>query len=459
MNWIVLGAALPSFVVAWLAGFFVRAWASRWGLVDRPGHRKVHTQPTPLGGGLAIWLGVVAPLAAGSLSLALLPRHMATRSDARAQSLGGRENGTRVSDLREAAKQNGGGRDINIHDAAPGGSSTATEGNSAVSGGEREGAGEAANGTDSQAGLKGATPRPGLALLWGPMGELLRRHGAGMRYRMPDLWALLGGGTVLMLLGLADDCYRLDWRLRLAVQTAVAIVVVSLGWQITLYTELRWLTGGLTVLWIVGLVNAFNMLDNMDGLSAGVASIASLLLAAALLISPSAQDFRPQLFVAGLLLVLVGSLVGFLWHNRPPARLFMGDAGSYFVGYCVATATIMATYTRDRLPTHAVLTPLCVLAVPLYDACTVVWIRLREGRSPFEGDKSHLSHRLVELGMSKGEAVLTIYLLTATCGLSALVLNQVNEAGAWVILALVGCVLLLVGILETFGRRGRNGGA
>jgi UDP-GlcNAc:undecaprenyl-phosphate GlcNAc-1-phosphate transferase len=406
MSWLVLGAVLPSFVVAWLAGFFVRAWAPGWGLIDRPGHRKVHTQPTPLGGGLAIWLGVVLPLAAGSLAVAMVPAAF-----------------------------------------NPNTSSTVTAGQTQNVGVETQG----------QAARGGAVPGTGPGWLWRPLREMLREHGPGVRYRLPQLWAVLAGGTVLLLLGLADDRYRLDWRLRLAVQTAVAVFVVLLGWQITLYTEARWLTAALTVLWIVGLVNAFNMLDNMDGLSAGVASIASVVLAAALLISPSQADFRPQLFVAGLLLVLVGALAGFLWHNRPPARLFMGDAGSYFVGYCVATATIMATYTRDRLPTHAVLTPLVVLAVPLYDAATVVWIRLREGRSPFEGDKSHLSHRLVELGMSKGQAVLTIYLLTATCGLGALVLNQVNEAGAWVILALVGCVLLLVGILETAGRRGRNG--
>lgn len=433
MSWLVLGAMLPSFVVAWAAGFLVRAWAPRWGLIDRPGHRKVHTQPTALGGGLAIWLGMVVPLAAGCLALALLPDDAQwdhkSRDSNRSQQAGklvGPDRTARSTPLLAAAE-----------DGGPSGPGSGER--------SRQRSGAQARGID-------------LGLVWRPLETLLRQHAAGMRSRMPQLWALLGGGTVLVLLGLVDDRFRLDWRLRLAVQTAVAGFVVGLGWQITLFTDLRWLTAGLTVLWIVGLVNAFNMLDNMDGLSAGVASIASLVLAAALLISPSAEDFRPQLFVAGFLLVLVGSLAGFLWHNRPPARLFMGDAGSYFVGYCVAAATIMATYTRDRLPTHAVLTPLCVLAVPLYDACTVVWIRLREGRSPFEGDKSHLSHRLVELGMSKGQAVLTIYLLSATCGLGALVLNQVNEAGAWVILGLVGCVLLLVGILETAGRRGRNGG-
>jgi UDP-GlcNAc:undecaprenyl-phosphate GlcNAc-1-phosphate transferase len=452
MSRLVLAAALPSFIVAWLTGFLVRRWAPRWGLIDRPGHRKVHTQPTPLGGGLAIWLGVVVPLAVGSV--ALLVSSGPHSSGVSRGSSGVRSGAAAAGSANSPAVVSVGGATQQAV-AADSGAAAAPDGAPG-----REGPHRRPDGRIEGRGRSSESPRAagaeGLAWLWQPLRQLLREHAAGLRYRLPQLWALLGGGTVLMLLGLADDRYRLDWRLRLAVQTVVAIFLVSLGWQITLYSEARWLTAGLTVLWIVGLVNAFNMLDNMDGLSAGVAAIASILLVAALLISP-AEDFRPQLFVAGLLLVLLGALAGFLWHNRPPARLFMGDAGSYFVGYCVAAATIMATYTRDRLPTHAILTPLCVLAVPLYDACTVVCIRLRERRSPFEGDKSHLSHRLVELGMSKGQAVLTIYLLTATCGLGALVLNQVNEAGAWVILTLVGCVLLLVGILETSGRRGRNG--
>jgi UDP-GlcNAc:undecaprenyl-phosphate GlcNAc-1-phosphate transferase len=164
------------------------------------------------------------------------------------------------------------------------------------------------------------------------------------------------------------------------------------------------------------------------------------------------------LFVAGFLLVLLGSLVGFLWHNRPPARLFMGDAGSYFIGFCLAVATIAATFAGGSLPRHSILAPLCVLAVPLYDTLTVVVIRLKQGRSPFEADKNHFSHRLVDLGMTKTQAVLTIYLTTATCGLGALLLHQVNAAGAAVILLLVCCVLALVGVLETTVRRGRNRG-
>lgn len=388
--WLILGATIPSMLVCWAAAWLVRRWGPRWGLVDRPGERKIHTQAMPTAGGLAIWLGIVLPFAAGQLALWILFR----------------ERGEAVAE-------------------------------------------------------------------WIGLPELIARHLPGLMYRSGRLWVLLGGGTVLMLLGLVDDRWGLDWRVRLVVQTLVAVVLVRLGWRLSLFLEARpspdtpgvtWivlllevLIDALSVLWIVGLVNSLNMLDNMDGLSAGVAAIAAAMLAAVMLLAPDPATSEPQLFVAGLLLVVAGALLGFLWHNRPPARLFMGDAGSYLVGYLLATATLSATFAFRDVPRHAILAPLCVLAVPLYDTVTVVLIRLRGGRSPFAGDKSHFSHRLVELGMTPGQAVLTIYLATATCGLGALLLHQVSASGACVIVLLVGCILLLVAILETAGRRKRRG--
>jgi UDP-GlcNAc:undecaprenyl-phosphate GlcNAc-1-phosphate transferase len=115
--------------------------------------------------------------------------------------------------------------------------------------------------------------------------------------------------------------------------------------------------------------------------------------------------------------------------------------------------TILATFSGPGVPRHAILAPLCVLAVPFYDTASVVLIRLRAGRSPFEGDTNHFSHRLVALGLTKTQAVLTIYLTTAACGLGALLLHQVNLAGAVTVLALVGCLLAVIGILETTARR------
>jgi UDP-GlcNAc:undecaprenyl-phosphate GlcNAc-1-phosphate transferase len=286
--------------------------------------------------------------------------------------------------------------------------------------------------------------------------EFARPFIPGVASQIGKLWIILAAGTALLLLGLADDRGGLSWQLRLAVELAVASIAVWLvpNLRLTAFIDAPLLTGGLSVLWIVALINAFNMLDNMDALSGGVAAIAAALLAAALLMPPHAESQGPQLFVAGLLLVLVGSLLGFLWHNRPPARIFMGDAGAYFVGFMIACATLLASYTGYHSPTrHAILAPLLVMAVPLYDMLTVILIRLKSGKSPFAADKNHFSHRLVDLGLTKTQAVLTVYLMTATCGLAALLLRQVNGLGAVLIVLLVGCVLALVAILEATARR------
>lgn len=366
-----LATLVPSALTALVAGFVMRRLAPRWGLIDKPGARKVHTTPTPLGGGVAIWLGVLLPFAVGTLVLML------------------------------------------IHQGA----------------------------IDS-------TLVPNFA----------REHLDGLWQQLPRLWILLGAATVLMLLGLADDKFALSWKLRLGVQLGVALLcIITQGWQLTAFIAVPAVTIVLSAFWITGLVNSFNMLDNMDGLSAGVAAIAAGMLATVLLLSPDPATSRPQLFVAGLLLVLVGSLVGFLFHNRPPARIFMGDAGSYFIGFTIAVASLLATYAGYHTNRHAVLAPLCVLAVPLYDMLTVLYIRIREGRSPFVADKCHFSHRLVDLGFSKSQAVLTIYLTTATCGLGALLLHRVDLTGAVLIVLMIGCVLSIIALIESTARRRMKG--
>lgn len=285
--------------------------------------------------------------------------------------------------------------------------------------------------------------------------EFTRPHLPGLLKQSVGLWVLLGGGMVLIGLGLLDDLRGLPWQLRLAIECLVAATcVVWQGWQLTAFIGIPVLTYALSVVWIVALINSFNMLDNMDGLSAGVAAITAGTLAAMLLLTPDPETQRPQLFVAGFLLVLVGSLLGFLWHNRTPARIFMGDAGSYFVGFSIAIATLLATYTTYHGTTqHAVAAPLMMMAVPLYDMVSVLLIRIRERRSPFHADKSHFSHRLVDLGLSKSQAVWTIYLMTFTCGLCGMLLPRVDLMGAALITILIVCVLALIAILETTARR------
>jgi UDP-GlcNAc:undecaprenyl-phosphate GlcNAc-1-phosphate transferase len=290
---------------------------------------------------------------------------------------------------------------------------------------------------------------------WGArLAEFVEPHLPGLASVMADVWFFLAGGTVLVLLGLVDDVRKLDWRFRLLVEILVAAAIVfGRGWKLTVFVDWPLATDVISVLWIVGLINSFNMLDNMDGLSAGVAAIAAAILAVVMLLTPEAGSTQPQLFIAGFLFVLVGALVGFLFHNRPPARIIMGDAGSYFVGYALGVLTILATFAGGGTPRHAILAPLCVLAVPIYDTLSVLWIRLRAGRSPFEGDTSHFSHRLVDLGLTRSQAVLTIYLTTAACGLGALLLHQVDAVGAIVVLSLVGCLLAVIAILEATARR------
>ncbi len=364
----IVASIVPSLVVAWLATYLMRSLAPRMGLIDKPNHRKVHTTPTPMGGGVAVWAGVIGVFLLGTLVLlAIDPQSPPTF----------------VPDFAKA-------------------------------------------------------------------------HLAGISSQIKDLWLLLTAATILAALGLADDLRGLAWQLRLAIQFVVAVTVVTLvpELRITAFLELPPLTIALSVLWIVALVNSFNMLDNMDGLSAGVGTIASLMLAAVLLFAPDVGSQGPQLFVSGLLLVLAGALIGFLLHNRPPAKIFMGDAGSYFLGFVIAAATLLASYAGYKgEKSHAIFAPLCVMAVPLYDMSTVILIRLRRGLSPFHPDKNHFSHRLVELGFTKPQAVLMVYLVSFTCGLGALLLPRVDEVGAAIVLLLEASLLVLVGLLEWVARR------
>jgi UDP-GlcNAc:undecaprenyl-phosphate GlcNAc-1-phosphate transferase len=254
-------------------------------------------------------------------------------------------------------------------------------------------------------------------------------------------WIVLGAGLVIVLLGLADDWRPLSWQLRLGVQTAVAVGVVS-AWP----AETSWPFRGLAVLWIVGLTNAFNMLDNMDALSAGVAWIAAFLLAFASVpqLEP-AEDWSPALPY----LMLMGALSGFLYFNQPPARIFMGDAGSTFLGFFLGLHSLEGGFVQaDQPQTWAV--PLCILAVPSYDLCTVVALRLWQGRSPFHADKQHLSHRLVALGLPSPTAVRVIYLLALGSGICGLLLPKVSPEGAVLIGVQLACWWCAVAVVEYF---------
>lgn len=370
MLFFVLACVVPAFVVSVVTTGLMRTLSPRWGLIDQPAARKVHTAPKPLGGGIGIWLGVVLPLATVQLVAWLIKREM-------------------------------------------------------------------------------------LPAGWIP--AELSRHLDGVLTRSGQMWAVLAGGTVLSVMGLLDDLKDLPWQPRLAVQVCVAAALVSVGIRGTAFLGVSALEFAISTVWLIVLINAFNFLDNMDGLTSGIALIAALIFAVIMLTALS----EPRWLVAGVLLILSGALLGFLCHNWPPAKIFMGDTGSYFIGLILAAMTVLGTFYEyggaAQHGRHVILAPLCVLAVPLYDFASVLVIRLWEGRSPFKPDKSHFSHRLVQLGLTSKHAVLTVHLATLTTGLGALLLYRVPDwSGAWLVVALIVCVLAIIAILETVGRDNRQ---
>jgi UDP-GlcNAc:undecaprenyl-phosphate GlcNAc-1-phosphate transferase len=346
--------AAAAFALCVLFGGIARRMAPRWGLLDRPGGHKGHAAPVPLGGGVAIWLSVVAVLGACGAAVLLA--------------------------------------------------------------GDR-------------------------------LPEGVTRHIGGLQAKAGELALILGLATVMMVMGFLDDRVSLSWKPRLAVQFACAAAVAAAGVRVTLFGPFTHplIGGAVTTLWIVAMTNAFNMLDNMDGLSASVGLIAALLFGAA-------QAAVGGLFSPALLMILVGALAGFLVHNHAPARLYMGDAGSNFLGFLLGSLTVAGNFFQQgQASPFGVLTPLLVMAVPLYDMTSVILIRLSEGRSPFQPDRRHFSHRLVGRGLTPPQAVWTIDLVTLACGLGALLLHRLDAWGAGVVLGQTACLLGIVAILELSG--------
>ena len=285
------------------------------------------------------------------------------------------------------------------------------------------------------------------------LGQSVTVHTDGFLSKIGQLLIILLVVLVLFALGLWDDKKHLSPFFKLTVQFAVAIIAAFFAdIRVELFIESKVVTSLLSAVWIVLIINAFNFLDNMDGASAGIAVIISSILFAASAISAaiSGQDF--QVFIGGLALVFIGTLLGFLVFNFPPAKIFMGDAGSLVVGFFVALLTLRSTYYYHEAQSgqwYAVFMPLVVMAVPLYDFISVTGLRIRQGKSPFIGDTQHFSHRLKKHGLTDTQTVLTLYLATLCTGLGAIFLYQVNLAGAILIFIQTVMVLSIVAIFET----------
>jgi UDP-GlcNAc:undecaprenyl-phosphate GlcNAc-1-phosphate transferase len=277
------------------------------------------------------------------------------------------------------------------------------------------------------------------------LGSSVTVHTEGFISKISQLLIILVVVFFLFILGLWDDKKHLSPSFKLVAEFVIAIIAAFfVDIRFELFIESKIVTSILSAVWIVLIINAFNFLDNMDGASAGIAVIISCILLTAAALSG-------QVFVGSLILVFIGTLCGFLVFNFPPAKIFMGDAGSLVVGFFVALLTVRTTYYHQAQSGawYPVFMPLLVTAVPLYDFISVTLLRISQGKSPFIGDTQHFSHRLKRRGLSDTQTVLTLYLATLCTGLGTIFLYQVNLAGAILIIIQTVMILSIVAILET----------
>ena len=250
-----------------------------------------------------------------------------------------------------------------------------------------------------------------------------------------DVLGIILGGTIVVMLGLIDDFGVLTPWTKLAGQLLAVFVLIKSGIRIEIAAFPEWLDLVLTVFWMVGLINAFNLLDIMDGLSAGVGAVsASCLLVVALL--------QGDQTIAFMLAALIGSLLGFLWYNWHPARIYMGDTGAMFIGLLLGAMTMIEQYPSDH--PLSLLTPVFIVGIPIFDTLFVMYIRYRRGLPIFWGSPDHIVIRLRHWGMSVQQIVITSYVATAVVGVVGLAILLVRQELAWGLCAGTAATLLLV---------------
>jgi UDP-GlcNAc:undecaprenyl-phosphate GlcNAc-1-phosphate transferase len=320
------GFPLILYLLAALGAAFLTAsclplWRSacrRWGLVDDPGHRKIHTSPTPLAGGFAVFTGLAGVLFGGWLAV---------------------------------------------------------------------------------------------TFGWVPA-EASEQLAYGLARRGPQLGAILAGALGMLLLGWWDDRHELSAAWKFGGQLLIALLVAAAGVRITLFVPNPIFSYLVTVLWILTVTNALNLNDNMNGLCAGLGLVAAGHFA-------WFAAVHDQYLVAAFALAVLGALAGYLPFNFPRASVFLGDAGSHLIGFLLAILGMLPHFYSQRrglTDPLQVLNPLWILAVPLADVAQVVTLRVWQRRPFWIGDTCHLSHRLVQSGLSKPWAVVTLWTLALCIG-------------------------------------------
>lgn len=268
-----------------------------------------------------------------------------------------------------------------------------------------------------------------------------------------QLYGTLAGAAIIAVMGVIDDCKNLPAKLKFVIQIIAALVVVFAGdIKIDVFTNPNflsdnpywvlpeWLSVTLTVIWIVFITNAVNFIDGLDGLAAGVSAIMSISL---VFISIRVGEYS----IAILGIALMGSCFGFLPFNFNPAKIFMGDTGSTFLGFMLTTLSIQGVFKSYAVISFAV--PLLILGLPLFDALFAMIRRILRGQSPMTADRGHLHHRLVDMGFSQKQTVFILYAISGVLGITAVLLA---ESGVLRALLLVICVLILLLIGSMLGK-------
>lgn len=268
---------------------------------------------------------------------------------------------------------------------------------------------------------------------------------SGMPSVHRNLAVIAGCATLVTMLGMADDRKAMKALPKFLGQAVAAIITVACGLHISFFHPIPGANYIVTILWIMGLMNALNFFDNMDGLAGGASVIAAFFML-------FVASLRGQYFVATLAAVTGGAATGFLIWNAPPARLFMGDGGSHFLGYLLAVLGIMTTfYLPNESPTPApILIPLFILGIPLADAVAVVIIRLHLGVPIYKGDNRHISHRFVKLGLTRPQAVLSVLLMCLILGIAGVTLLWLPLIGTFLVMGLVAALFGLISIIQFY---------
>src|SRR5574341_540930 len=256
-----------------------------------------------------------------------------------------------------------------------------------------------------------------------------------------QMMGVLGGATVLTALGLWDDRFGMRPILKLLGQVIAGSILVSTGIQVTLF-ESQILNVALTLFWVVGICNAINFLDNMDGLAAGIATVASVFFFVFAIVEGLG-------LVATLAAAILGACIGFLYYNFNPATLFMGDAGSLLLGFILAVLGIKLEFVGRPLAVTWMI-PIVILGLPIFDTTLVVLSRIRRHKPVYQGGKDHVSHRLVSIfKVTPARAVMTLYMMAGALGLLALMLREATAAqGQFILIGLAAGFVLGIILLE-----------